>query len=124
AGVAVASKSLVVAEGRVRDRGYADIGEAPANRGADLTISARAAGGVGTADGLVVRERTAAKVERPEINNAAATGEVYGVSARAGAPVAAVAGYRLIARERTASDGEDAQRVVVDGARYRHAHEV
>src|SRR5207245_7716905 len=90
--VVVASGGLVVVETTVRDIGDGGISQTAANGGADLAISARAAGGFGTADGLVGRERAAAQIERPEVHNATATGAAYGVCARAGAAVAALAG--------------------------------
>src|SRR5204863_5970367 len=95
--VVVAPEGQVVVEGTVRDRGRGGVGQAPADRGADLAIPAGAAGGVGTADGLVGRERTAAKIERPEVDDATATGEPHSVRTRAGPPVAAVAGDSQVA---------------------------
>src|SRR5262249_61794690 len=89
--VVVASEGQVIVEGAVRERGHGDVGEPPANGDADPAISARAADGVGTADGLVRRERTAAQIERPKVHDATGTAEVNGVTARAGTPAAPIA---------------------------------
>src|SRR5262249_35983584 len=103
-------QGIVVLEGAVRHRGQPDIFQAPADRGADVASAAwrrRVEAGVGTADGLVARERTAAQHQSPLAEDAGAGGlRCAAGGAGADAAPAAVAAAGPVAGEGTIRDRE------------------
>src|SRR5262249_52013717 len=92
--VAVAPAALVVLERSVRDRGRPHTTDGPAGAVADVGLVVGTGRGVGAADGLVIRERTAAhnKASPCAILDAATKPEVDEDGGVGAAAIAAVPG--------------------------------
>src|SRR5262249_12688824 len=112
-----AAPGLVVREGAVRDRGCAlgSVFQRARFAGADFACTGGGGGVVGTADGLVVRERTYAHNHDATAPEAAArAGTNVGGSPGALGPAVAVAANRLIVIEHAVRHDQGA--AVIDGA--------